>query len=215
MGIKVNIRIKEINGNIFNIEIPYDMNILNVKLLIGKLKKLDYKCIKLIYKSNVLNDIDTITSLNINDNDVLLLIMNNNNKINNNYAQNMSDNNNAYIPLETKTNEMIINEIIVNEKINLTVKLAKWIRLWSLFVILVTITYVPSMWFIGIPFLFNIIGWFGAKSLNRCCLCFPLIVSFSLGVFCMFWSVYFMFTLFQVYYYMFLRIYYILYIIMI
>jgi len=67
------------------------------------------------------------------------------------------------------------------ERIQSTVALAFWVRVYCLFGIIASLFGLFRCWGSVLPLLCFVLGYIGCRKLNRCCLVFPLLVSIVLG----------------------------------
>jgi len=78
--------------------------------------------------------------------------------------------------------ELVSEEESSNERINSVIALEKYVRIYCIFMFFITlgITFFYC-YYGGIVSLFYLLGWIGARKLNRCLLIFPIIVSFLIA----------------------------------
>jgi hypothetical protein len=199
MGVKILIHIRHIRGHSFDVEVDRDADCIGLKVAVWDLQKIAVDSQRLVYDGKEIPDETHLVTLGIDDGSTIFLVEK---------VQNVPvvvapvEPHVIAVPEESVSVSAGIEPMSVNsqyqqlpvdtvseERIQSTIDLAFWVRMYCVFGVVVSIGAAFRCWGPAIPLICLIIGYFACRKLNRCCLVFPLLVSIAIGpvgfVFCL------------------------------
>jgi len=194
MGVKIIIHIRHIRGHTFNVEVDRDADCIGLKIAIWDSQKIAVDVQRLVYAGKEMPDQMNLVEMGIDDGSTVFLVEKVENVVNAvpvalpqrvemipvmeesvsvSVPEPMSVSSQYYAPLS--------NDPIREERMQSTIDLAFWVRVYCLFGTVLAICGLLGSLAAVIPLLCYIFGYVGCRKLNRCFLVFPLLVSIILG----------------------------------
>jgi len=193
MGVKIIVHIRHIRGHTFDVEVDRDADCIGLKVVIWESQKIGIDTQRLVYAGKEVSDQTNLVELGIDDGSTIFLVEKvevgpvsvpmeqpqsvemiavNEDSISV-PVEPMSVNSQYYAPLG--------NDPIREERIQSTIDLAFWVRMYCIFGIVLSVGGLLRCWGSLIPLGCFIFGYIGCKKLNRCCLAFPFLLSVVFG----------------------------------
>jgi len=196
MGVKIIIHIHHIRGHTFDVEIDREADCIGLKIAIWDAQKIPVETQRLVFGGKEVADGTSLVDLGIDDDSTVFLVERvEDDAVPISIIQSQVD----VIPVaEDSVSSVPVEPMSVNsqqyeplpdnvgfddreERIQSTVDLAFWVRMYCVFGIVMSLFGLSRCWGSVIPLVCLIIGYIGCRKLNRCCLVFPLLVSILIG----------------------------------
>jgi len=197
MGVKILVHIHHIRGQTFDVEVDRDAECIGLKLVIWEIAKIAVETQRLVYGGKEIADDTNLVTLGIDDGSTIFLVERVENEVEN-QPVNPVISSHVVEPMPVREESISMESGPVyqpmsvssqvpydrsrEERIQSTVELVFWVKVYCVFGILVgIIAMIGICWGSLLPLMCYVIGYIGCKKLNRCCLVFPLLLSFIVG----------------------------------
>lgn len=194
MVIRVQLTIKHIRGDTFQIETNVDSDVLGLKVQIWESKSIPIESQRLVFSGKELQDNVKLTEIGVSDNSVIFLVESSAEVPQQPQSQVVlpvtvempqtttgypceypKSTTNNYVPIENNLN-------VCEERMQSVIDLGRWIRLYCIFGMVLSGISSLNCFYSLIPFLMYTLGYIGTRKLNRCLLVFPLILTLFTGL---------------------------------